>query len=57
MNSRVYYFPIENDRPVELCIGNVTGSVTVHSYHTCDDEQQRQKETFSFELASKVTDS
>jgi hypothetical protein len=28
------YFPIENDRPVILCIGNVVGSITVHSYHT-----------------------
>lgn len=30
----IFHFPIENDRPVELCIGNVVGSITVHSYHT-----------------------
>lgn len=40
-----FYFPIENDRPVGLCIGNVVGSTNVHSYQTCDDEQHRQKFT------------
>jgi hypothetical protein len=30
----IFYFPIENDRPVGLCIGNVVGSITVHSYQT-----------------------
>jgi hypothetical protein len=28
------YFPIENDRPVGLWIGNVVGSTIVHSYQT-----------------------
>jgi len=51
---RIFYFPIENDRPVELCIGNVVGSTIVHSYQTWDDEQQRQKLTFIVELASNV---
>jgi hypothetical protein len=50
----IFYFPIENDRPVGLCIGNVVGSITVHSYQTWDDEQQRQKLTFIFELAVNV---
>jgi len=32
--ENIFYFPIENDRPVGLCIGNVVGSITVHSYQT-----------------------
>jgi len=51
------YLPIENDRPLELWIGNVVGSINVHSYQTCDDEQQRQKLSLTFELADKVTGS
>ena len=54
---RIFYFPIENDRPVVLCIGNVVGSITVHSYHTWDDEQQRQKLTLIVELAGNVNGS
>jgi hypothetical protein len=41
--SEHLYLPIENDRADGLCMGNVVGSITVHSYQTCDDEQQRQK--------------
>jgi len=33
-NIFLFYFPIENDRPVGLCIGNVVGSIIVHSYQT-----------------------
>lgn len=35
-------------------MGNVLGSIIVHSYQTCEVEQQRQKLTLIVEFADRV---